>query len=283
MNTPPTSPLSPENRSANTSDEIELADNQLNIEEAQLKKTINPVLDKLATIVNSTIKDVTQDFENAENARETEGSEPLVKKRKRKSSPKKTKDSLKVVKKAKVGGNLGYLAKQCRSLLQSEEVTEPQNSQPNKPVNSSSSNHPTPLVMKLAQVARSSAPVLPPMDVKEEENEGVVCTPDQAALAKREKRRGPRCKKCPGCLREDCGECRTCRDKPKFGGIGILKQACLHRNCQGIEDVRIVGANVRAEVSGDKENSEIVSMPSPGHVRSLAFSPPTPKSQSSRH
>ena len=269
VNTPPTSPLSPENRIENTSNEVETEQKHLN-EEIQMKKTINPVLDKLATIVNSTIKDVTQDFENAETTPEPEEPEASINKRKRKTSPRKAQNCSKAVKKAKVGGGLGYLAKQCRTLLQSEEMIEPQTSHPDKPATSS-----TPLVLKLAQVARSSAP-LPPLDVKEE-NEGVVCTPDQAALvgSRREKRRGPRCKKCPGCLRDDCGECRTCRDKPKYGGVGILKQACLQRNCQGIEDGRKEGVNLPE--AGNKENSETVSMPSPGHVRSLMFSPPTPQ------
>ena len=29
----------------------------------------------------------------------------------------------------------------------------------------------------------------------------------------------------------DCGECKNCLDKPKFGGRGIKKQACLRRSC----------------------------------------------------
>ena len=64
VNTPPTSPLAPEIREENTSEETEAPIEGHNDEEAQLQRTINPVLDKLATIVNSTIKDVTEDFEN---------------------------------------------------------------------------------------------------------------------------------------------------------------------------------------------------------------------------
>ena len=40
-----------------------------------------------------------------------------------------------------------------------------------------------------------------------------------------------RCGKCPGCVNEDCGECKNCLDKPKFGGRGIKKQACEQRDC----------------------------------------------------
>ena len=27
-----------------------------------------------------------------------------------------------------------------------------------------------------------------------------------------------RCRNCPGCLQDDCGKCKSCLDKPKFGG-----------------------------------------------------------------
>ena len=34
---------------------------------------------------------------------------------------------------------------------------------------------------------------------------------------------------CPACLRkDDCGQCEMCRDKRKFGGPGIKKQACMY-------------------------------------------------------
>ena len=37
------------------------------------------------------------------------------------------------------------------------------------------------------------------------------------------------CKQCPGCLAEDCGQCRQCLDKPKFGGPGRQKQKCVEK------------------------------------------------------
>ena len=40
-----------------------------------------------------------------------------------------------------------------------------------------------------------------------------------------------RCGNCRGCVRGDCGECKNCLDKPKFGGRGIKKQRCLRRAC----------------------------------------------------
>ncbi|KAL3210193.1 hypothetical protein MRX96_037330 [Rhipicephalus microplus] len=46
--------------------------------------------------------------------------------------------------------------------------------------------------------------------------------------------RKARCNQCPGCLAEDCGKCACCRDKKKFGGKNLLKQACLHRRCSNL-------------------------------------------------
>lgn len=39
------------------------------------------------------------------------------------------------------------------------------------------------------------------------------------------------CKQCTACLREDCGECRECKDKPKFGGPNKTHQRCKLRAC----------------------------------------------------
>ena len=36
---------------------------------------------------------------------------------------------------------------------------------------------------------------------------------------------------CEGCRRADCGRCPNCKDKPKFGGAGVKKQACQYRRC----------------------------------------------------
>ena len=47
-------------------------------------------------------------------------------------------------------------------------------------------------------------------------------------------RRGRGCLLCPSCTREDCGVCRFCRDKPKFGGPGIKKQRCAERVCTNV-------------------------------------------------
>jgi len=44
--------------------------------------------------------------------------------------------------------------------------------------------------------------------------------------------RSVRCGKCDGCERDDCGVCKNCVDKPKFGGIGQRKQGCVRKLCR---------------------------------------------------
>lgn len=42
------------------------------------------------------------------------------------------------------------------------------------------------------------------------------------------RKRGVRCMECPACMRkDDCGQCEMCKDKKKFGGPGVKKQACM--------------------------------------------------------
>lgn len=46
-----------------------------------------------------------------------------------------------------------------------------------------------------------------------------------------ERRRRVRCHECEPCTRDDCGECKYCKDMKKFGGTGISKQCCLSKQC----------------------------------------------------
>ena len=56
-----------------------------------------------------------------------------------------------------------------------------------------------------------------------------------------QRRRGRGCGQCEGCLREDCGTCTFCRDKPKFGGPGTKKQKCALRVCSNfVKKVRVL-------------------------------------------
>lgn len=48
---------------------------------------------------------------------------------------------------------------------------------------------------------------------------------------KRARMRRSRCMKCVACCKVDCGRCRPCRDKPKFGGPNLLRQSCRRRRC----------------------------------------------------
>jgi hypothetical protein len=46
-----------------------------------------------------------------------------------------------------------------------------------------------------------------------------------------ERRRRVRCHDCEPCTRDDCGECKYCKDMKKFGGTGVSKQCCLSKQC----------------------------------------------------
>ena len=39
------------------------------------------------------------------------------------------------------------------------------------------------------------------------------------------------CGQCEGCLRDECGKCVFCKDKPKYGGPNKRRQRCIHRTC----------------------------------------------------
>ena len=53
----------------------------------------------------------------------------------------------------------------------------------------------------------------------------------------RKRRRAQGCGSCPGCVREDCGQCRNCKDKVKFGGPGTKKQRCMLRTCTNMVSI----------------------------------------------
>ena len=53
------------------------------------------------------------------------------------------------------------------------------------------------------------------------------------------RKRGRGCGNCPGCLRDDCGTCAYCKDKPKFGGPGKKKQRCSLRVCSNFVSLKV--------------------------------------------
>ncbi len=54
---------------------------------------------------------------------------------------------------------------------------------------------------------------------------------DDGLGRRRRKKRVSMCKRCPGCLAEDCLKCDHCVDMRKYGGPGLRKQVCRRRKC----------------------------------------------------
>ena len=63
-----------------------------------------------------------------------------------------------------------------------------------------------------------------------------------------------RCGGCEGCRRGDCGRCPNCRDKPKFGGAGVKKQACQHRRC--LQPTRTGGGQWAIRPQGEDDDDD---------------------------
>ncbi|XP_063960112.1 uncharacterized protein LOC129266154 [Lytechinus pictus] len=54
-------------------------------------------------------------------------------------------------------------------------------------------------------------------------------------------KRRSRCGVCSACLRKtDCEKCSNCLDKPKYGGPGTKKQACIHRKCHNLVKMKMM-------------------------------------------
>jgi len=91
------------------------------------------------------------------------------------------------------------------------------------------------------RLSRDSYPDSPPEKRSRLSIESTVsCTSPQSGARNKSGGKGGKgirnrvfCGDCPGCLKnDDCGQCRYCRDKTKFGGQNRLRQKCLHRRCQ---------------------------------------------------
>ena len=66
----------------------------------------------------------------------------------------------------------------------------------------------------------------------EKKSEDMKCKVVKLNIPVKTKFRKRSCKKCPGCLAENCGVCNSCKGMVRFGGKGILKQRCQKRKCR---------------------------------------------------
>ena len=69
-----------------------------------------------------------------------------------------------------------------------------------------------------------------------------------------------RCMQCHGCLlSSDCGNCKFCKDKKKFGGPGRKKKGCIERICKGKSRLKTSFVNVHTFLSlYDRQMYQIV-------------------------
>jgi len=88
---------------------------------------------------------------------------------------------------------------------------------------------------------------------------------------KAKKKKVVRCNKCVPCRREDCGECKSCQDKKKFGGSGVLKQPCIHRKCENLNKVCLKAKRGRPRKK--KLTSDIDTVDSDNGEKSPAVTP----------
>ena len=51
-----------------------------------------------------------------------------------------------------------------------------------------------------------------------------------------------RCGACAGCTAVECGTCKECLDKPKFGGKKLRRQVCVRRMCSNLKSVTLTTA-----------------------------------------
>ena len=76
------------------------------------------------------------------------------------------------------------------------------------------------------------------------------------------KKKIERCRECKGCLAVDCGTCKFCLDKPKFGGANRLRQKCERKVCEVQEEARLQKGvsprNPRVKTQVDTTNESLV-------------------------
>ena len=69
-------------------------------------------------------------------------------------------------------------------------------------------------------------------------------------------RRRKGCGDCTGCQEvHDCGQCRFCKDKGKFGGPNRLKQVCLNKKCVAMDGDTEEGRRKKKVIKNELKNS----------------------------
>ena len=61
-----------------------------------------------------------------------------------------------------------------------------------------------------------------------------------------------RCGECEGCMRDDCGQCPACADKPRFGGRGSKKKVENRLKYLQINDSKIEINNCKIKINDCK-------------------------------
>ena len=75
-----------------------------------------------------------------------------------------------------------------------------------------------------------------------------------------------RCGDCSGCMATDCGLCKFCYDKPKFGGEGKKNQSCLKRKCINIVcDPERTTVVQNTDITGKRQHMYIT------HLRTVVY------------
>jgi len=78
-----------------------------------------------------------------------------------------------------------------------------------------------------------------------------------------------RCGSCVACRAKDCGTCKNCLDKPRFGGPGIKKKACIARVCRALSQAKEESSEDEQGRDDDAASEETLIMPrssSPCHL-----------------
>lgn len=76
-------------------------------------------------------------------------------------------------------------------------------------------------------VSAAATPAVHPLPTPPPPTPGTPRAPTSSTYAAR----SVRCGACTGCVAPDCEACIHCLDKPRHGGPGVKKQACVRRGC----------------------------------------------------